>query len=101
MTKVILESIFLHALEFQRAGEIGEVASSFHLQDVVLKFERAYRDAYLDVAGLAQLTELAGASLRTGRAHLYYVGFGVGGLMSIIDASEMVDTYVLRFIRTS
>lgn len=78
-------------------GLPGSVSGSGGLdfvRDSLVAFERAYREAYADVSGIARLTELAGAALRTGRAHLYYVGVGISGMVGMIDASEMVDTCV-------
>jgi hypothetical protein len=97
---VILDTVFFHAFELLKkdpssgdklaAGPDG--ASRKHVQEVVLQFERGYRDTYTDTGGLAKLTELAGAALRTGKANLYYVGSSDAGLIGIVDASEMVDT---------
>ena len=75
-------------------GSVGGSGGLDSVRDSLVAFERAYREAYADVSGIARLTELAGGALRTGRAHLYYVGVGISGMVGMIDASEMVDTCV-------
>jgi hypothetical protein len=76
-------------------GSVGGSGGLDSVRDSLVAFQRTYREAYADVSGIARLTELAGAALRTGRAHLYYVGVGISGMVGMIDASEMVDTCVL------
>lgn len=43
--------------------------------------------------GTARLISMAGEALCSPNGHLYLVGSGSFGLVSLIDASEMVDTY--------
>ena len=45
------------------------------------------------VAGLAALVDVAGASLRHPKGHLYYVGAGLFGVVGFIDSSEMTATF--------
>ena len=106
MTKILLDTVFFKCITNAIAtaddaatsdadSNSVDVSSVDSLRDLITAYERAYREAYADVGGIARLTELAGAALRSGRAHLYYVGPGVAGMVGMIDASEMVDTFVL------
>ena len=84
MTQVLLEATFRAAL-----------AADDAVAPLLEAFEAAYRDAYSDCEGVAELTALAGAALRGG-GNLYYVGSGSAALVALMDASEMVDTYGCR-----
>lgn len=55
------------------------------------------RRVYADPAGLARVADLAGTALRsspaTALSHIFYLGAGQCGVMGLVDASEMPDTY--------
>jgi N-acetylmuramic acid 6-phosphate (MurNAc-6-P) etherase len=77
------------------------------LERIVQAFETTYRETYSDgqrhdggqqrhLTGLATvLQKCADAVVNSG--HLYYVGDGCAGIMGVIDASEMPDTYGCPF----
>lgn len=44
-------------------------------------------------SGLAALVDVAGASLRHPKGHLYYLGACLFGVVGFIDSSEMVSTF--------
>jgi N-acetylmuramic acid 6-phosphate (MurNAc-6-P) etherase len=49
---------------------------------------------------LASLIDKVGHSFKTKNGHLYYLGASTGGILGIIDASEMPDTYGAPFEQT-
>jgi hypothetical protein len=52
---------------------------------------------YFSVDSIAEVIGYAGNALAQQTKHLYYVGLGSSGLVGLIDASEMVDTYGCRY----
>ncbi|EDQ86366.1 uncharacterized protein MONBRDRAFT_28326 [Monosiga brevicollis MX1] len=100
MTHILLNAIFLPALHNIMADVIPAPKHDLRLHsptDAVMYFERVARQVHLACDDVASLVSLAGQALRHRRNnHLYYVGIGTAGLMGLIDASEMVDTYGCR-----
>ena len=65
--------------------------------EAALYFERVCRQIHLVDDQIAHVTELVGQVMAgSEEGHVYYVGIGPAGLMGLIDASEMVDTYGCR-----
>lgn len=66
------------------------------MYSLLSRCEAAARAAYQDPESLAAVAELAARATRsTGR--LFYLGDGVAGIVGIVDASEMPDTYGVPF----
>jgi len=65
--------------------------------DAALYFERVCRQTHLSDDAIASVTDLVGQVMaQSEQNHIYYLGVGPAGLMGVIDASEMVDTYGCR-----
>lgn len=62
------------------------------IHSILLRFESAYRCAYLPTKDLSSLISCAGESLRE-NGRIYYVGVDALGLMGFIDASECHPTF--------
>ncbi len=104
MTKIVLETVFLVAVEIvqeeakspsERAFEVSEdnlIALRGRIVDQIARFREAVEAAYGNVPALSELVRLAGTALRSdGRIH--YLGRGVAGMLGIIDASECPPTF--------
>jgi len=110
-TKILLETACLHGAAAARAadavtpgdaGSAGRAAarsgpvSEPSLLSSIRRFRGAVAAAYEDVAALAELSDAAGASLRSG-GRVMYLGCGQTGLLGVIDASECPPTYGAGF----
>lgn len=75
-----------------------------HAVDSALQaFDTARRVTYETTNANDQLSSLidaVGASFKHKEGHLYYLGASTGGILGIIDASEMPDTYGAPFEQT-
>ncbi|EGD79396.1 hypothetical protein PTSG_12927 [Salpingoeca rosetta] len=97
-TKVLLDAIFLPALRSVIA-KITTTPASLPIQtptEAIVLFERTARQAHHATDALASLVSLAGSVLAREDASLCYVGIDSAGLIGLLDASEMVDTYGCR-----
>lgn len=101
MTKILIESVFMSALIPHCGG--GSMSSSAAAAappptplSMLRMFEEVYRDTYRSVAELGEVIEMAGDCLKKEDGHLYYIGDNSFGLVALMDASEMVDTYGCR-----
>eukprot|EP00049_Salpingoeca_infusionum_P009545 m.161685 g.161685 ORF g.161685 m.161685 type:complete len:589 (-) comp14364_c1_seq9:299-2065(-) len=98
MTKILLDSIVIPALHniFIKM-ETGPLHLSLQTPAEVIELhERATRQVYHCVDDLSKVMDVAGAALSSQNDHVYLVGVGSAGLIGLIDASEMVDTYGCR-----
>lgn len=48
---------------------------------------------------IAEVVGVAGSALARQTKHIYYIGLGSSGLVALVDASEMVDTYGCRCVQ--
>eukprot|EP00047_Mylnosiga_fluctuans_P014772 m.41046 g.41046 ORF g.41046 m.41046 type:complete len:580 (+) comp5649_c0_seq1:190-1929(+) len=88
MTKLLLDAIFLSAIARLRNPDATPLT-------ILGALERSAREAYSHIEGIATIVAAAGTALQQPSGHLYYVGRRAG-LIGLIDASEMVDTYGCR-----
>lgn len=99
MTKILIETVFMSALMphcGSNAAAAAAAAPSVTPLTMLKMFEQVYRDTYRAVADLAAVVEMAGDCIKKKDGHLYYVGGDSFGLVALMDASEMVDTYGCR-----
>lgn len=104
MTKIVLEAVFLVAVEIlreeakpakERAFEASE-KNLIPLRELLLRqlqhFQQAVDAVYRNIPSLSEMVRQAGTALRSG-GRIYYVGRGVAGLLGIVDASECPPTF--------
>eukprot|EP00040_Diaphanoeca_grandis_P044888 m.14021 g.14021 ORF g.14021 m.14021 type:complete len:609 (-) comp9984_c0_seq1:88-1914(-) len=123
MTKILLESVFLPLLAPPTCGFTKAINANFvantnsdadnntatstsnttsllhhtkTIQSLVSLYETTYRDTYSALEDIAPVIRAAGECLQHTDSHLYYLGTTSFGLLGIVDASEMVDTYGSR-----
>ena len=96
MTKILIETVFMSALMPHCSGSAASSAPPLTTLAMLRMFEQVYRDTYTAVADLAAVIEMAGDCINKKGGHLYYVGGDSFGLVALMDASEMVDTYGCR-----
>eukprot|EP00039_Didymoeca_costata_P030658 m.30768 g.30768 ORF g.30768 m.30768 type:complete len:579 (-) comp8236_c0_seq4:31-1767(-) len=89
MTKILLETVFIRSLQKYSNIQFGTVP------EILTKFETAYQAATRPVADISKLIDISAKALRS-KGHLYYLGSKSFGLVALMDASEMVDTYGCR-----
>eukprot|EP00048_Salpingoeca_helianthica_P008418 m.122245 g.122245 ORF g.122245 m.122245 type:complete len:597 (+) comp14596_c2_seq1:44-1834(+) len=98
LTKIILDAVFAPALARALARGSGPVApiiaDGTGVEATVALLQRAARAAYRQPHALASIVSHAGHALRAA-GRLVYLG-RTAGLLGLIDASEMVDTYGCR-----
>jgi N-acetylmuramic acid 6-phosphate (MurNAc-6-P) etherase len=104
MTKVLLDVAFARAMDARRddgdtaatGADAGRDSAAVPLRVYLEAMEVAARRGFGDVEGLARAADLFADAMRTAAAphgHVYLLGRGTAGVMGLIDASEMVDTY--------
>eukprot|EP00729_Bicosta_minor_P000753 gene753-4495_t len=91
-TKIILEVVIALGLKLQqqKAGQASTVV--VEVAAMLGEYERTVRSTYFSAATIANLVELAGASLKAG-GHVYYLGRAAFGVAGLVDASECPPTY--------
>ena len=88
-TKLVLETIFWHALAATTAHTPPTAAA---MAGSLRQYEVAMRAAYREPEAVAELVGLAGAALTAG-GRVLYVGDGPFGIVGLIDSSECPPTY--------
>eukprot|EP00730_Choanoeca_flexa_P000104 TRINITY_DN10045_c0_g1_i2.p1 TRINITY_DN10045_c0_g1~~TRINITY_DN10045_c0_g1_i2.p1 ORF type:complete len:595 (+),score=84.81 TRINITY_DN10045_c0_g1_i2:158-1786(+) len=99
MTHILLNAVFLPALHNIMADVIPHPKYDLPMRTplhAALYFERVCRQTHLSDDDIAGVTNLVGRVMSGPDDHIYYLGVGPAGLMGLIDASEMVDTYGCR-----
>ena len=96
MTKILIETVFMTALMPHCSGSTSSDAPPLTTLTMLRMFDQVYRDTYKAVTDLAAVIEMAGDCIKKKDGHLYYVGGDSFGLVALMDASEMVDTYGCR-----
>ena len=103
-TKIILDVMFAKA--FHNMGmtlEKNNLAKNkiSSLKDNLLSFADTLNRTYLEMTGLNEVMKLASSCLQStqeeNRGHIYYIGKDVAGVIGVMDASEMPDTFGSSF----
>ena len=90
ITKILIDAACASALGAVEAGR--PAVDRRAILAALALHEEAYRQTYLQVEALGAGIAVGGEAVSAG-GHVYYLGAGSAGLMGLIDASEMVDTY--------
>ena len=103
-TKIILDSMFAEAFETSKNYIVSKDDMKDQISTVtesLLMFADASRRSYLELTKLSEVIKHASSSIkRTNEdesGHVYYVGKDVAGVIGVIDASEMPDTFGSSF----
>ena len=110
-TKILLDVVLgiatarVYGTSFQQYHhKIHKIRTVDAAIDAVLQsFDAARRATYETVQVTSQLSSLihsVGTSYKAQNGHLYYLGASTAGILGIIDASEMPDTYGAPFEQT-
>ena len=103
-TKVILDSMFANAVVLSADGNGLKDCKTYQVTNVtesLLSFADAARRTYLELTKLSEVIKHASSSIKRTNGndvgHVYYVGKDVAGVIGVIDASEMPDTFGSTF----
>jgi len=115
MTKIILDTIFTTAISttfnVPLSNAITELQGSFAdhdsqskqsittvdstqtiVRNIIVEFNNAFHYTYLSAHSMSEILALCAHSVCSG-GHVYYIGDHIFGFLSLIDASEMPDTF--------
>jgi len=89
-TKILLDTILATAV--QAVGQSTSQVAVSRVQQHLLAFQSVCSQVYFSAAAWRPLVAAAADTLKA-RGHLYYMGDEAAGIMGMVDASEMPDTY--------
>lgn len=92
-TKIILESILLHAHITLKNSKPTPINILLKLLAI---FNETCSSTYHEAINISRAVELGAQSLQS-NGHVYYLGWGFPGLMGLLDASECVPTFSANY----
>ena len=100
-TKIILDVMFASAVQtlgIERLGTDPPINGNVSLiKESLLSFSDACHRTYLEAPNLSEMASLASKCINRNQnkdaGHVYYIGKSIAGVIGIVDASEMPDTF--------
>ena len=92
-TKIILESILLHAHITLKNSKSTPINILLKLLAI---FNETCSSTYRESTNISRAVELGAQSLQS-NGHVYYLGWGFPGFMGLLDASECVPTFSANY----
>ena len=100
-TKIILDVMFASAVQtigIKRLGTDAPINGNVSLiKESLLSFSDACHRTYLEAPNLSEMASLASKCINRNQnkdaGHVYYIGKSIAGVIGIVDASEMPDTF--------